>query len=108
MGGLPILDIFRKWNPEVWTPGFQLLVVIACAPSLSAGVDLPSFPPPAPPAPAPAFTPPLFTWPLSLDLTALSVLQVWQELASKFCRETTPSALLLVMLTLSLIQRTPR
>lgn len=50
VGGLPILDIFRKWNPEVWTPSFQLLVVIACAPSLSAGVDLPSFPPPAPPA----------------------------------------------------------
>ena len=39
--------IFRKWNPEVWTPGFQLLGVIACAPSLSAGVDLPSFPLPA-------------------------------------------------------------
>lgn len=61
----------------------SFLGVVAFAPSVSTGVELDRFPAPGPAgSTGPAFTPPLFTWPLSLDPTALSVLQVGQELVS--------------------------
>ena len=62
---------------------------MACAPSVSTGVELAWFPAPGPAGgTGPAFTSPLFTWLLSLDPTAASVLQVGQELASYFRWET--------------------
>ena len=61
-GGPPIgfvwgLPVWRKWNPEAWTQGSKFLGLMACAPSVSTGVELAWFPAPGPTGgTGPAFT----------------------------------------------------
>lgn len=88
VGGLPVLGIFREWNPEVWTPSFQLLGVIACAPPSLRGWACPgSLPRPRRRHRTSLHPSPVHTAPQP-GPDCSSVLQVWQELASKFCGET--------------------